>query len=51
MMHSDDSPLLTRCLLPDDDDDVMPPAGKTPRPTTEQLATLRAWIAAGAKFD
>lgn len=47
----DDSDLLTRCLLPEDDDDVMPPAGKQPRPTTDDLATLRAWIAAGAKLD
>ncbi len=47
----DDSDLLTRCLLPEDDDDVMPPTGKRPRPTTDELATLRTWIAAGAKFD
>jgi uncharacterized membrane protein len=47
----DDSDLLKRPLLPEDDDDAMPPTGKRPRPTPEELATLRAWIAAGAKFD
>lgn len=47
----DESDLLLRCQLKDDDDDVMPPAGKQPRPTAEELATLRNWIAAGAKFD
>jgi len=46
----DESPLLTRCELPLDDDDHMPPEGK-PQPTAEELAALRAWIAAGAKFD
>jgi uncharacterized membrane protein len=47
----DDSALLTRCLLPETDDDVMPPEGKKPRPTKEELTTLRAWIEAGAKFE
>jgi hypothetical protein len=46
----DASPLLTRCELPIDHDDHMPPEGK-PQPTTEELRTLREWIAAGAKFD
>ncbi len=46
----DDSPLLTRCLLPLDHDDHMPPEGK-PQPTAEELEALRAWIAAGARFD
>jgi hypothetical protein len=46
----DESPLLTRCLLPLDDDEHMPPEGK-PQPTVEELETLRQWIAAGAKFD
>lgn len=45
----DESPLLTRCLLPIDHDDRMPPEGK-PQPTAEELAALRAWIAAGAPF-
>lgn len=47
----DESDLLLRCKLPDDDDDVMPPTGKQPRPTKEEIETLRAWIAAGAKFE
>lgn len=46
----DESPLLTRCLLPIDDDEHMPPEGK-PQPTPAELETLRRWIAAGAKFD
>ncbi|MCA8966973.1 MAG: hypothetical protein H6838_06665 [Planctomycetes bacterium] len=46
----DESPLVQRCELPLDDDDHMPPEGK-PQPTAEELATLRAWIAAGAKFE
>ena len=45
----DESPLLQRCLLPLDHDDHMPPDGK-PQPTAEELAALRAWIAAGAPF-
>lgn len=43
----DQSPLLQRCELPLDHDDHMPPAEK-PQPTAAELATLRAWIAAGA---
>ena len=46
----DESELLTRCELPLDHDDHMPPEGK-PQPTAEELATLRAWLQAGAKFD
>ncbi len=46
----DESPLLQRCELPLADDDHMPPEGK-PQPTVEELATLRAWIAAGARFE
>jgi hypothetical protein len=45
-----ESPLLTRCLLPLDDDEHMPPEEK-PQPTADELESLRAWIAAGAKFD
>lgn len=47
----DDSELLRLCLLPEDDDDAMPPSGKRPRPSPADLDTLRAWIAAGAKTD
>lgn len=45
----DESPLLTRLLLPLDHDDHMPPEGK-PQPTPAEVEALRAWIAAGAKF-
>lgn len=45
----DDSPLLSRLLLPLDHDDHMPPEGK-PQPTAAEIEMLRAWIAGGAKF-
>ena len=45
----DESKLLTNVLLPIDEDGHMPPKGK-PQPTAEEIATLRAWIAAGAPF-
>lgn len=45
----DESPLLTRCELPLDHDDHMPPAEK-PQPTAAELQALRSWIAAGAPF-
>jgi hypothetical protein len=45
----DESPLLSRCELPLDHDDHMPPEGK-PQPTPAELAALRQWIAAGAPF-
>lgn len=44
----DDSPLLTRCELPADHDDHMPPEGK-PQPTAAELLTLRRWLEQGAK--
>lgn len=47
----DESYALQVCGLPDDDDALMPPKGKQPRPSQQDLDTLRAWIAAGAKFD
>jgi uncharacterized membrane protein len=46
----EDSPMLQRCLLPADHDDHMPPEGK-PQPTAAELDALKAWIAAGAKFQ
>ena len=46
----EESPMLQRCLLPEDHDDHMPPEGK-PQPTAAELEALRAWIAAGAKFQ
>jgi hypothetical protein len=45
----EESPMVQRCLLPEDDDDHMPPKGK-PQPTAAELDALKAWIAAGAKF-
>lgn len=45
----DDSPLVTRCELPPDHDDHMPPAEK-PQPTPAEIQALRAWVAAGAPF-
>jgi uncharacterized membrane protein len=46
----EDSPMMQRCLLPLDDDDHMPPKGK-PQPTLAELDALKAWIAAGARFQ
>ncbi|HEU4419073.1 MAG TPA: c-type cytochrome domain-containing protein, partial [Planctomycetota bacterium] len=46
----EESPMLQRCLLPEDHDDHMPPEGK-PQPTAAELEALRAWIAAGARFQ
>ncbi|MFN0126180.1 MAG: c-type cytochrome domain-containing protein [Verrucomicrobiales bacterium] len=48
--NPDGSLLLQRVLLPEDDDDAMPPKGKAPRPTAEQVAKLREWMAAGAAW-
>lgn len=46
-----DSDLLQLCLLSEADDEVMPPAGKRPRPSQQDLETLARWIRDGAKFD
>ncbi len=43
----EESLLLTRMLLPLDDDDHMPPEGK-PQPDASEIETIRAWILAGA---
>lgn len=45
----DESKLLTNVLLPLEEEGHMPPKGK-PQPTADEIATLRAWIAAGAPF-
>lgn len=45
----DESPLVTRCELPADHDDHMPPDGKK-QPTADEIAALRRWVQAGAKF-
>ncbi|KAB7729116.1 ribonuclease inhibitor [Rudanella paleaurantiibacter] len=45
-----DSELIKRCLLPLDDDEHMPPKGKT-QLTDSQVAILSWWIDQGAPFD
>jgi len=45
-----DSDMIKRCLLPLDDDDHMPPKGKT-QLTDSQVAILTWWIDQGASFD
>lgn len=42
-----ESPMVQRLLLPPDDDDHMPPAGK-PQPTANELHLLEWWVNAGA---
>lgn len=46
----DESLLLHRVLLPEDEDETMPPKGKAPRLTEAQTATLKEWIASGAAW-
>ncbi len=46
----DKSPLLTRILLPADDDDHMPPSDK-PQPTPEEIDAIRQWIAQQAAAE
>lgn len=46
----DDSALIKSILLPEDNDDTMPPQGKAPRPTTEQIALLKKWVETGAAW-
>lgn len=48
--NPDASPLLTRMLLPPQNDDHMPPADK-PQPQLHEFALLRGWIEAGAPRD
>ncbi len=43
----DESLLIKRLLLPQDDEDHMPPAGK-PQPPQGSIEQIRTWIAAGA---
>ncbi len=45
-----ESAMVKRCLLPDDNDDHMPPKGK-PQLTESQIALLTWWIDEGASFD
>ncbi|MEM1108582.1 MAG: c-type cytochrome domain-containing protein [Planctomycetota bacterium] len=44
------SPLLTRIHLPPDDEEHMPPPGKTPL-TSEQKKVLEWWMQVGAPFE
>ncbi len=45
-----ESAMVKRCLLPEDDDEHMPPKGKT-QLTEGQVALLTWWIDQGASFD
>ena len=45
-----ESSLIERIMLPDDDEDVMPPEGKD-RLSAEQKKIIHWWIAEGASFD
>jgi uncharacterized membrane protein len=45
--YADSSEMYRRLLLPEDDDDRMPPKGKTPM-TAAETELVRYWIAAGA---
>jgi hypothetical protein len=47
---ADESTLYTNVMLPEDDDDVMPPQGKADALTNEQKALLKLWIDQGADF-
>ena len=47
---SDDSELILRILLPEDDEDVMPPEGKK-QLTGEQKKLLKWWVDQGADFE
>ena len=45
-----ESMMIKALLLPEDEDEAMPPKDKAPRPTAAQIETLKKWIAAGAKW-
>ncbi len=46
----DESELLRRLRLPEDQKDHMPPRGKA-QPTSEEVRLIERWIAAGAAFE
>ena len=48
--NPDKSDLFRRITLPEDDDDVMPPKGKTAHLSAAQIDRVKRWIAAGAKW-
>jgi len=45
-----DSEIFIRMNLPEDDDDHMPPEGKT-QPSKDEIALIGAWLDAGHPFD
>lgn len=47
---AEDSELIKRILLPESNDDHMPPKGKT-QPTEQEVSLIRWWIDNGAPFD
>ena len=44
----DESAMIKSLLLPEDDEDAMPPKDKAPRPDAAKIDLLKKWIAAGA---
>ena len=48
--NPENSPLYTNLLLPEDDDEHMPPKGK-PQLTPQEIATIHFWIKKGASFQ
>lgn len=48
--NPDKSDLFRRITLPEDDDDVMPPKGKTAHLSAAQIDRVKRWIASGAKW-
>jgi hypothetical protein len=49
--NAEESELITRIFLPDNDDDHMPPLDSGKSITKEQKETLRKWIAQGANYQ
>ena len=47
----DESELIARILLPDDDEDLMPPAKIAQEADAAQKETLKRWIAEGAEYQ
>ena len=48
--NADESPMIQRVHLPEDDEDHMPPEGKS-QLTDEQITLLTWWVNEGAPFD
>lgn len=48
--NADESDMIKRMLLPESDDDHMPPK-KKPQPSEQEIALLHWWIQEGATFD